>query len=550
MNRKLIQKVNSLLSKEKGTVFKDPGGRINICLIYPNTYYVGMSNLGFQGIYSMLNMRDDVVCERAFLPNDIDEYKRTGTPVFSFESKRPINEFPILAFSISFENDYPNIIKILSLSNIPLQSTHRNEYEPLLIAGGVCAFFNPEPICQIFDVIFVGEGEEFIYEFLDTYKMSSNKYDLKKRSLKIDGIYIPEFYDVTYGLDGRIKERISKEGATEKIKRRYLKDLSASSIKMAITTPETEFSNMYLIEAMRGCPWRCRFCLVGHIYSPVRKKDLDILKEEIEMVKGYRIYEDMTKKTKIGIVGPSLSDIKGIEDVLCIEDVDFSITSLRASKKSFRLIELLKKHKSISIAPEVGTERMRRIINKRITEEDIIGVSELILNSGIENLRLYFIIGLPEEKEDDIHGIVDLVKKIRNVSAKGKITLSISTFVPKPFTPFQWHPMDTLSRLKEKLRFIKKSLKNEKNVFVFHDLPKYAHMQGIFSLGDRRVFFLIREMAFGSNLQKACQNTGIDADFYIFRKKDFDESLPWDFIDIGVKKEDLWKEYQEALKIP
>jgi radical SAM superfamily enzyme YgiQ (UPF0313 family) len=550
MNRKLIQKVNSLLSKEKGTVFKDPGGRINICLIYPNTYYVGMSNLGFQGIYSMLNMRDDVVCERAFLPNDIDEYKRTGTPVFSFESKRPINEFPILAFSISFENDYPNIIKILSLSNIPLQSTHRNEYEPLLIAGGVCAFFNPEPICQIFDVIFVGEGEEFIYEFLDTYKMSSNKYDLKKRSLKIDGIYIPEFYDVTYGLDGRIKERISKEGATEKIKRRYLKDLSASSIKMAITTPETEFSNMYLIEAMRGCPWRCRFCLVGHIYSPVRKKDLDILKEEIEMVKGYRTYEDMTKKTKIGIVGPSLSDIKGIEDVLCIEDVDFSITSLRASKKSFRLIELLKKHKSISIAPEVGTERMRRIINKRITEEDIIGVSELILNSGIENLRLYFIIGLPEEKEDDIHGIVDLVKKIRNVSAKGKITLSISTFVPKPFTPFQWHPMDTLSRLKEKLRFIKKSLKNEKNVFVFHDLPKYAHMQGIFSLGDRRVFFLIREMAFGSNLQKACQNTGIDADFYIFRKKDFDESLPWDFIDIGVKKEDLWKEYQEALKIP
>lgn len=545
MNRKLIEKINILLSKEKGTIFKDPGGKISICLIYPNTYYVGMSNLGFQGIYRMLNMRDDVVCERAFLPDDIDEYKRTDTPVFSLESKRPLKEFQIIAFSISFENDYPNIIKILHLSNISPRSVDRNEYDPLMIAGGVCAFFNPEPISEIFDIFFVGEAEEFLYEFLEIYKITSDKRDLKKRASKIEGIYVPEFYDVIYDNDGKIKERIAKEDAPEKIKRRFLKDLSISSVRTAIITPETEFSNMHLIEAMRGCPWRCRFCLVGHIYSPVRKKDIDLLRQEIEGIKAL----DIMKKTKIGIVGPSLSDLNGIEDILCIEDVDFSITSLRASKKSFRLIELLKGHKSVSIAPEAGTERMRRIINKRVTEEDIIGLSELILNSGIENLRLYFMIGLPEEKEEDISGIVDLVKKIRNTSVKGKITLSISTFVPKPFTPFQWHQMDTLSSLKEKLRFIKKSLRNETNVFVFHDLPKYAHMQGVFSLGDRRIFSLIKEMAINGDFKKACINSGIDIDFYIFRKKDFEEILPWDFIDTGIKKEELWKQYQEALKI-
>lgn len=546
MNRKLLEKIDILLSKEKGTIFKDPGGKINICLIYPNTYYVGMSNLGFQGIYGILNMRDDVVCERAFLPDDIDEYRRTGTPVFSLESKRPLNEFPILAFSISFENDYPNIIKILHLSNISFRSMDRGEYDPLLIAGGVCAFFNPEPISSIFDIIFIGEAEEFLNEFLEIYKIAYNREDLKKRASKIEGIYIPEFYDILYSDDGKIKERIAKEDAPERIKRRFLKDLSTTSIKTAIITPETEFSNMYLIEAMRGCPWRCRFCLVGHIYSPVRKKDINILRQEIEKMK---VFQKTLKKTKIGIVGPSLSDIKGIEDLLCIEDVDFSITSLRASKKSFRLIELLKGHKSVSIAPEAGTERMRRIINKRVTEEDILGLSELILNSGIENLRLYFMIGLPEEKEEDISGIVNLVKKIRGISKKGRITLSISTFVPKPFTPFQWHPMDTLASLKEKLRFIKKSLKNETNVLVFHDLPKYAQMQSLFSLGDRRVFGVIKEMAITNDFKKACINAGIDADFYILRKKDFDEILPWDFIDSGIKKEELWKEYQEALNI-
>jgi radical SAM superfamily enzyme YgiQ (UPF0313 family) len=542
MNRRLIERIDSLLSKEIGTVFKDPGGKINICLVYPNTYTVGMSNLGFQGIYSMLNSRDDVVCERAFLPDEIEEYKKTNTPVFSYESKRPLKKFDIIAFSLSFENDYPNILKILDLSHIALCSTERNKYDPLLIAGGVCTFFNPEPISPIFDIIFVGEAEESLNDFLDVYKSSKN---IKEDALYLDGLYVPEFYEVIYGEDNKIKERIAKGRAKERIQRRVFKDLSISPIKTSIITPEMEFSNMYLIEAMRGCPWKCRFCLVGHIYSPVRKKDSSIVKKEIEKAKELK----SEKKIKIGLVGPSLSDYEPVKDILCIEDVDFSITSLRASKKSFQLVELLKGHKSVSIAPEVGTEKMRKIINKKITEEDIISTSSLILNSGIENLRLYFMIGLPKETEEDILGIVELAKKIRQTSKRGKIVLSISTFVPKPFTPFQWHFMDSLPSLKKKLEIIKKSLKDESNMRIFHDVPKYAHMQGLFSLGDRRIYTVLKEMINTEDFRKACSNTGIDMDFFIFRKKEFNEILPWDFIDIGISKEQLWKEYQEALSI-
>ncbi|MFZ6006265.1 MAG: radical SAM protein [Nitrospirota bacterium] len=550
MNRKLIEKVDAFLTKEKGTIFKDPGGKINVCLVYPNTYHVGMSNLGFQGIYGLLNKRDDVVCERAFLPDerDIEEYVRTETPIFSYESKRPLNRFDIVAFSISFENDYPNILKILDIAKIPFSSSERNEYHPLLIAGGVCCFFNPEPIAPIFDVIFIGEAEESLNEFLERLRVKSKTHggqgsrdEMKKDLLNIEGLYIPEFYQTDYDNDGTILKRVPINNAPEKIKRRYIKDLSVSPITTTIITPEAEFSEMYLVEAMRGCPWKCRFCLVGHIYTPTRKKDLDTITVEIERAK------EITPK--IGLIGPSLTDYAHIKDVLCIEGVDFSITSLRASAKSAELVELLKGHKSVSIAPEAGTERMRRVVNKKITEKDILDTSKLILNAGIENLRLYFIIGLPTETDEDVSGIVEIVKKVRRISNKGNIILSISTFVPKPFTPFQWHPMERLDSVKEKLKFIKTALRDERGVKVFHDVPKYAHMQGLFSMGDRRIFRVLKEMVKTDDYRSACSQAGVDMDFYIFRKKDFNEILPWDFIDTGISKEKLWSEYLEAMSV-
>ena len=541
VSQKLREKTDLLLSKEKGTVYKDPGGKVTVALVYPNTYHVGMSNLGFQGIYGLLNGMSDIVCERAFLPDDKDlsEYVRTNTELFSMESRKALNRFDIVAFSVSFENDYPNVAKILNLSGIPLRNSERTAYHPLIIMGGVCAFFNPEPVADFFDICFIGEADEMLPEFIDLYKSSANKPDVLKKSSGVEGLYVPGFYRISYDAEGKISGRQSSPSAPETIKRRYLKDMSRSKITMSIITSETEFSEMYLIEAMRGCPWSCRFCVADKIYAPPRRKELQAIKEEIQSA--------LHRTKRIGIIGPSLSDYPYIKDVLQIPGVDFSITSLRAGTKSAELVGLIKGHRSVSIAPEVGTERLRQVISKRITEEDIFYTSEMLFAKGVENLRLYFMVGLPTETREDVDGIINLVTKIRNISAKGSITLSISTFVPKPFTPFQWHPMENSVEVKYRLNMVKKGLLPVKGVKVFHDVPKYAYMQGLFSLGDRRVAGVIGEMLKGQDWLKAAEASGVDRDFYISRKKEFNEILPWDFIDMGIPKDRLWDEYQKAL---
>lgn len=540
MNKRLLEKVEYLLSREKGTVFKDPGGKINIALVYPNIYSVGMSSLGFQGIYGLLNGINDVVCERVFLPSheDMEEYERSGTELFTFESKRPLSRFDIVAFSVSFENDYPHIVRILRMSRIPLRSSERSSSDPLVIMGGVCAFYNPEPLADFFDICFVGEAEDMLSEFLSAYRESRSKDELYRKILRIEGIYLPSFYSLEYSEDtDRIIGRKATDGAPETIKKRTFSNISNSSVRPVITTPEAEFSDMYLLEAMRGCPWACRFCVAGHIYKPVRKKDPDSLKAEIKEV--------LSRTSRVGLIGPSLSDYPHAEEILGIEGVDFSITSLRASPRTGNIVKLLRGRKSVSIAPEAGTERLRKVINKKITEEDILETAKLILEGEIETLRLYFMAGLPTETGEDIEGIIRLVKKIRENTGKGFITVSVSTFVPKPFTPFQWHPMAPMKEVKERLKAIKKGLTAVKGVKVFHDVPKYAYLQGVLSMGGRRVGKLIEALSEGLN-PLSPRAAGIDEDFYIFRKKDIAEILPWDFIDAGVLKERLWEEYLEA----
>lgn len=545
MNRSLIEKTDLLLSGEQGTVFKDPGGRISVCLIYPNTYRVGMANLGFQGIYGMLNRRDDVVCERAFLPDEEDAalFRRTGTRLFSLESKRPVGAFDIAAFSIPFENDYPNILRILELAKIPFLSGRRDRFQPLLVAGGVCPSFNPEPVAPIFDVMFIGEAEESLGEFLEKYKETMEtgevKAAAKRASLFIEGVYVPDSYAFKYNSDGTLAERIPLRGAPAAVRRRRLKELSSDSVTTSIVSTESEFSNMYLIEAMRGCPWSCRFCLVGHMYRPLRIKESSAVKAEISGAKRYT--------GKIGLIGPSLTDYAHIKEILDIPGVDFSITSLRAGAKSADLIDMLRRHKSVSIAPEAGTVRMRKVINKKISESEILDTSGRLLEAGVENLRLYFMIGLPTETEADIEGIVELTGKIRRTSKRGALVLSISTFVPKPFTPFQWSVMEHLDAVKAKLRFIKKALRDRSSVKIFHDVPKDAHLQGLFARGDRRVFEVIAAMTGTEDLKKACSEAGTDMDFYLFRKRDLGEILPWDFIEAGMPKQRLWEDYEEAL---
>jgi radical SAM superfamily enzyme YgiQ (UPF0313 family) len=543
MNRKLIDRANYFLSKEKGTVHKDPGGRISIVLAYPNIYSVGMSSLGFQGIYGLLNGIKDVVCERVFLPDVryTEEFERTGTELFSLESKRPLSRFDIIAFSVSFENDYPNIRKMLGMSRIPLRSSRRNNRHPLLIMGGVCACYNPEPLAEFFDVCFIGEAEEMLPEFLSVYRDSKSREALFESALKIEGLYIPRYYSVEYGDNGQIEKRSAENGAPGIIKKRTVEDISENPLRTAITTPEAEFSDMYLAEAMRGCLWSCRFCVAGHIYRPSRKKKANHLKAEIQ--------EALSMTNRVGLIGPSLSDYPYSEEVLSVEGVDFSITSLRASPRSGQMIKLLRNHKSVSIAPETGSERLRMVINKKIKEGDILETSKLIFESGIETLRLYFMIGLPTETEEDVEAIVGLVNDIRDISKKGFITLSISTFVPKPFTPFQWHPMEFPRVVKERLKIIKRGVSRVKGTRIFHDVPKYSYHQGVFALGDRRVSELIETSASGSNHPEKHDLPKKYQDFFVFRKKEKDEILPWDFIDTGISKGWLWEEYQRAIRL-
>ena len=534
---RLIRKADLLLRMEKGTVFKDPGGNLNICLVYPNVYHVGMSNLGFQGVYGMLNRMDGVLCERAFLPDpeDIGDYGKAE--LFSLESKRPLGRFDMLAFSVPFENDYPNIPAILDLAGITPFASERGPMEPLLLLGGIAAFSNPEPIAGFFDIVFTGEAEPLLPPFVEAVKRATGREGFFKDLLGMPGIYLPSFYEVSYGAGGPIKERKAAPGAPEVIKKQIAAGLRDFSMRHSIITPNTEFSNMRLVELMRGCPWSCSFCLTGHVYDPPRSRPVEDVKKEIEEGGSGRV----------GLVGPSVSDYRGLPELLKIGGVEFSVTSLRAGGRSMGLLPYLKDMRSISIAAEAGTERLRGLINKKITEEEILETSRAVLSEGI-NLRIYFMAGLPTETEEDADAIIDLVGRIRRTSSKGRITLTVSTFVPKPFTCFQWHPMERPEVVKARVRRTAKSLGALKAVSVFHDLPKYACMQGVFAMGDRRLTPAILAMAReGLDYRAALKKTGVAEDFHIFRPKPADEPLPWDFIDAGVSRQALRAAYERAL---
>ncbi len=534
ISRKIIHRIDRLLSLEKGTVCKGHGGKIRIVLIYPNTYRIGMSNLGFQVVYGLLNDQRDVVCERAFMPDseDIEEYTRTNTPIFSYESKTPIHEFDIIAFSLSFENDYPNVIRILLMSGIPIRTIERPDTYPLLIAGGACCFFNPEPIAEVFDIVFIGEVEESLPKFIETYRRLGTKGKdlLKRHVVAIEGIYVPEFYRQTP--EGMLRPLVSE--APLRIKRVYYEGFSSSKPCVTIITPETEFSDMQLVEVMRGCYWRCRFCVVSAIYNPPRLRPKEALKSAIER-----------SSSKIGLIAPSISDVPYINELLGGDKVRISITSIRANHSGLNLLGLLRGNRSISVAPETGTDKLRRVINKGITEEGILSISEQILQSGIDTLRLYFMIGLPTEEMEDIEGIVGLTKKVRALSKRGKINLTVSIFVPKPFTPFQWHGLTDIRDSKRKLSFIKNGLEGLKNVRLSHDSPKMSLVQAVLARGGRELLGSV--IATAKNCRYDTITKDLKIKMWVTANLELATPLPWDFIDSGISKEYLWQEYQKGI---
>jgi len=539
-----------LVDSEIGTIRKSWRQKISIALVYPNRYHVGMSSLGYQTLYDLLNKLDHVVCERAFLSDG--KGSETVRPA-TIESGRPIADADIIAFSISFENDYPHLLTILDQAGIPLRSGERSARHPLVIAGGVACFLNPEPMAPFIDCFLLGEAEGILPRFFQVFEPGTDKQELLKNlACQVPGAYVPAFYHARYHDDGTLAAFEPLEDVPPKIKRVYLKDLNQTTTCSAVVTPHTTFDRSFLIEVGRGCPHGCRFCSAGFIYRPPRFRPIAQLEQTIE--RGARLTD------RIGLVGAAVSDLPEIDE-LCgkfdDKNIRISFSSLRADRLTPGLLSILKKSnvKTATIAPEVGSERMRRVINKGITEEDVLTAAGVLVDNGIPNLKLYFMIGLPGETEADIDGIIKLVKQIKHhflTSSRarkriGNITVSLNSFVPKPSTPFQWAAMEEVKTLKRKTKKIKNELKKVANLRINSDIPRWAYLQAMFSRGDRKVAdILLLAHANKGNWAQTLKTVPVNPDFYVLRERNLNEKLPWDFIDHGIKKSFLQREYQRA----
>ncbi len=559
---KLIQKAKAVLEKERGVVRKSWGGRITICLVYPNAYRLGMSNLGFQTLYWILNANDDVVCERAFLPEpeDLEEYRNSQTPLFSLESQKPLSSFDILAFSISFENDFLNVLTLLELAHVPLESRLRNGRYPLVIAGGVAVFLNPEPVSEFFDLFILGEAEEVIGEFLTVCRQAlsdkkrEEKGDFLRKLGGVGGVYIPKFYKVTYAENGKIEAMAPDPGFPGKVKRRWIPRLDPFPTHSILLTPDTEFKEMALVEVNRGCPRGCRFCAACFVYHPFRNRSLSSL----ELISK----EALSKERRIGLTGTAVSDypkLLPLCQAILSDGGEISLSSLRVDAISPSLAQCLKEgqDRTVAIAPEAGSERLRKMLKKGYPEEEILESVDILVQNGLSRIKCYFLIGLPSEIEEDVREILLLAKRVRhqilsnrkNREKRWRLVLSVNPFIPKPATPFQWAPLEEVGSLKKKLKMIQRGVHGEKGMEMIHDLPKWAYIQALLSRGDRRVGrILVAAQRYRGDWTQALRETNINADFYVYRKRDLDEIFPWDFIDHGISKEQLKEEYLAAMK--
>lgn len=536
------QNLKELLAQEKGYIIKEMAGKISVALVYPNTYYVGMSNLGFQKIYATLNQLDYVVCERSFLPSqdDIAYLKKTKKPLVSLETQKPLNKFNIVAFSITFEMDYLFVLEILKLSRVPLKRMNRIGKDPLVMVGGICPTFNPEPLANYIDLAVIGEGEEVVTEILGRIKETEKplqRENLAKRLNGIDGVYIPSGY---YSNENNIPINKNTKQAL-KVKKRWLPHLDLYPTSSSIITDQTVFGDMFLVEVGKGCKMKCRFCETGFICLPARYYSKDTILREVQKGKAFR--------KKIGLVGPAICDHPNIEEILqelYNQNLHFSVSSLRLNQITPNILKLLKLGgcKTIAAAPEAGSPRLRKAINKYLTEEKLFNYMKMIAESGMQNLKLYYLIGLPGEVREDIKAIISEVKSIKHLFNEARkerrlrflITVSVNAFVPKPMTPFQREPMDSVDSLKAKFKILKAGFKSDKNIKLIYDIPKWAFIQALLSRGDRKVGELLsRVLDENGDWYKAIREFNLNPDFYVYRKYDKNEVLPWHFIDPGEK---------------
>jgi radical SAM superfamily enzyme YgiQ (UPF0313 family) len=526
------------------------GGSFRMALVYPNLYFVGMSNLGFQGVYRLLNSFDDVSCERAFLPSDLkkDELERTGRPLTSFETGTPLRDFDVVAFSVSFENDYLHVVKILRLAGIPLRATERGRRDPLVVMGGSALFLNPEPLAPFADVIAVGEGEALVPTLVEALVGASDSRKGLETLGPDRGFYVPSRYEVRHHADGTIAA-VDGPGL---VRRQRAWPSGKEFPETVILTPHTEMASKYLVEISRGCPCMCRFCWAGYNYLPVRgvsRKDI------VE-----RAREVRSKTNRIGLVSTAVCDhpeIDGIVDDLAALGFEVSVSSLRLDDLTpsfvFKLVNT--GVEGLTLAPECGSDRMRRILNKQFTNDDVLSRAQWIFENGVLNLKLYFMVGLPFEEHADVLAIVSLTDAIRERMTEvarprgriGRLHPSVNPFVPKPGTPFQWLAMERPAETDRKLQHLRKAFGRMPNVDAIIKSARTGMAQSVLALGDRRVARALEIAASERmDMSRALRLAELDPAFYLFRERARDEILPWDVIDNGVSKDYFWRELQKS----
>ena len=556
MNRKdLIDRLQELYKDEDSRVTVNPHAGQKVAIVYPNTYFVGMSNLGLHIIYEEINLRNDSVCERIFLPEkkELEAYDKTKTPLMSVETQRPMHQFDVVAFDVTFEMDYFRIPLMLRHGRVPIMGKDRTEFDPIVIAGGPCATFNPEPFADFIDAFIIGEGEGLVSHVLDIIRDGKleglDRHAILRQLADISGVYVPSLYVPIYSEDGEFKGYDIAEGVPKTIKRHF--EMLTSGGETVVATNYTEFGAMYIIEVARGCGRHCRFCMAGYCFRVPRVRPLDILKEGVERA------EKLGKK--VGLMGAAISDYPEVDELVNYirsKDMRYSCASLRADSLTQAVVDGLADsgQKTITIAPETGSERLRRVINKGISEEHLQNAATLSAKSGIQHMRLYIMIGLPTETDEDIEAIVGLAERtqahMEKVGCKGRLTLSINPFIPKPFTPFQWMAMDNQKVVEKKLQYIKKALQKNRRIEVLVESPKEAYIQGVLARGDRRLGAVIAACAAdrgSKSFKSEMKAAGLDMDDMNYRERSFDEFLPWSHLDMGMDEGYLEMEWKRSI---
>jgi len=552
-------RARDVLSREVGFVRKPHGGRLRVALAFPNTYFVGMSSLGFQTTYRLFNDAEDVVCERVFLPpkQELQAQLASGAPLLTLESQTPVRDFDVFAFSVSFEWDYVNVVTMLRLAGLAPRAAARDPRDPLVVIGGAVTFVNPEPLALFADVIAAGEGESLIPDFVDVLRQTRDRDEVLAGLAGRRGFYVPEFYDVRYAESGAIVAFEPKPGtpAPATVRKAAVKSTERlDPPATSIFTPDTEFGSRFLIEVVRGCANLCRFCWAGYNYLPVRAFPADrILQLAAEARK---------HSGRAGLVSIALCDHPEIDRILrSLIDMGYSISpaSLRLDDLTAPIVRMLREsgERSITIAPEAGSDRLRRVINKTVTNQEILDAAELIFANGMENLKLYYMIGLPTETDDDLVAIRDLTVQMREAMMRhardrgrvGRIVGSVNPLIPKPGTAYQWLPMEDPAITDRKGKRLRQLLADMDNVYFNIKSERHSYYQALLSLGDRRVAPAIEAAERnGGNWRAAVAETSVDADFYIFRDRSADALLPWDIIDGGMKTSFFKSEFDKAMR--